>query len=853
MFLLLGVALVSAAGLAFEITLTRLFAIAQGYHFGFLAVSLALLGFGASGTALALRPGLAKANVTSRLSLFAIFFSLSLIASYLVVNYLPFDSYRIAWERVQLLYLLLYYLALVVPFLLSGLVLGLPLVAFPTQTTRVYAANLVGSGLGCVAALGALALFGGPGAVVFAALLAAFGALAFSAENRTQTSHAPSGSSGQALSNVEGVDERRKDFSIRESRESAPIFIRVHSRYSRIRNLVARSRWHVASLALAITLAALLIAPPPPFDLQISPYKGLSQLLRFPDARLVLRAWNAFSRVEVVESSAVRSAPGLSLGYRGALPPQRALFEDAESISPLTDAAPRELLDALPITLAYRLRPNARTLILKPGGGLEVLAALNAGAREIVAVEENPLVAEVAQQFAPHSFGDARVRLVSEGARSFVAHSRDRFDVVHLALSDPFRPVTAGAYALGENYLYTQEALRDYLDHLSDDGILVVSRWLQLPPTEEVRVGALAIAALERPPTDDHRRLTADDSMASAVSGHILALRSFNTLLLLVKRTPFTTHEIEIAKAFAEERQFDWVARPGLRAEEANRFNVLRDDEYFIVFEQLLDPNRRARLLASYAYDVTPPTDDHPFFFHFFKWEQMPQTLQLLGKLWQPFGGSGYLILLALLALSICVSGMLILMPLLRLGHRGNPGGLRELVYFACLGIGFLFVEIPLIQRFILFLDHPVYAFATVLFALLLASGAGSFLSARLPHRAMLALLVLAILVYFSLLPFAFELFLGYPFTARVLVSLIILAPMGFLMGIPFPKGLTRLNEKAPSLVPLAWGINGCASVISSILATIGAMSWGFSAVMLTGGGMYAVALAVLAGLKRET
>lgn len=177
--------------------------------------------------------------------------------------------------------------------------------------------------------------------------------------------------------------------------------------------------------------------------------------------------------------------------------------------------------------------------------------------------------------------------------------------------------------------------------------------------------------------------------------------------------------------------------------------------------------------------------------------------------------------------------------------------GWNMLTYFACLGMGFLLVEIPLIQRFILFLDHPVYAFATVVFALLFASGIGSTLSARVPHRAMLALLVLAILLYFALLPFAFTLFLSYALPLRVLISIFLLTPLGFLMGIPFPKGLALLNQKAPGLVPLAWGINGCASVISSILATMGAIGWGFSAVLLAGAGAYTVALAALSFYAR--
>jgi spermidine synthase len=814
MFLYLGLALVSAAGLAFEITLTRLFAIAQGYHFGFLAISLALLGLGASGTALALRPALARVNVTPRLAGFSFVFSISLVACYLAVNYLPFDSYRVAFERAQWLYLALYYFALVAPFFLSGLVLGMPLAALPGSTGRVYAANLVGSAAGCITAPAALTVFGGPGAVIVAALCAALGALAF------------------ALSDVRGLRDRAGLLR--------PILL--------------------FTAALIALWGVLLLALPSLFDVQISPYKGLSQLQRVPDARSIFSGWNAFSRIEVVASSTVRSAPGLALTYRGDMPTQRALFEDAESISPLTDAAPPALLDALPVTLAYQLRPNARALILSPGGGLEVLAALNAGAREIVAVEENPLLVQVAREYAPHAFGDPRVRVVASGARGFLARSPERFDLVHLALSDAFRPVTAGAYALGENYTYTLEAFRDYLSHLDDDGILVVSRWLQLPPTEEIRAGALAIQALQ-----DSALLPVD---------HILALRSFSTMLLLVKRTPFTAREIEIARAFAEQQQFDWVAAPDLRfAEterslqdasryyaETNRYNFLPNNDYFSALQPLLSEARRAQFIADYAYDITPPTDDRPFFFHFFKWEQTPQVLQLAGRQWQPFGGSGYLILFALLALSVAASGALILIPLTRLErgehastlrHASRQGRLRlraggsqvrDLVYFGCLGIGFLFVEIPLIQRFILFLDHPVYAFAVVLFALLLASGAGSLVSARVSTRGALAALVAAILVYPLALPFLFQAFLGCAFALRLLVAVGLLAPMGFLMGIPFPKGIARLNETAPRLVPLAWGVNGCASVLSSILATIGALTWGFSAVMLAGAGAYALA-----------
>lgn len=772
---LVGIALISAAGLTFEITLTRLFAIAQGYHFGFLAVSLALLGFGASGTALAVRPHLAQGRtdeITERLAYLALSFSIGLILSYLAINYLPFDAYRIAWEPIQFLYLALYYLALTLPFFLGGLVLGLPLAALPAdKTARVYAANLAGSGLGCVIALGAITLFDVTGAVIVAAMLAEFGTLVFS----------------------------------------------IHTK---IRYL---------AIGVLAMLGVLLLTRPAYFDLRLSPYKSLSQTLRIPDARIVTNTWNAYSRVQVVESSTVRSAPGLSLTYRGAMPTQRALLVDAESISPLTNDAPRDLLNRLLPTLAYQLRPNARVLMIEPGGGLEVLAALNAGSREVVVLVNNPLMGEAMQTWAPQVFSNPRVRLVVANTRGYLARSSERFDVVQLALGNAFHPVTAGAYSLGENYLFTREAFADYLAHLDHDGILVVHRWLQLPPAEEARAAALAIAALEH----------------DAPETHLLALRSFSTMLLVIKRTPFSTNEIVNARTFADEYQFDWVAYPGVRAEETNRFNVLQENEYARVFRQLIDARARAQLYLSHPYDITPPSDDRPFFFHFFRWEQTPQVMELLGKIWQPFGGSGFLILVALLALSGIISSVLILLPLAF--QKTGTISRKWLAYFTCLGIGFMLVEIPLIQRFILFLDQPVYAFATVLFTLLIASGIGSYFSPRLPWRATLIALVVLALASPLALPLILQRLVGEAFVVRVIGSFILLAPLGFLVGVPFPKGLARLGEIAPHAIPLAWGVNGFASVISSILATLGAMSFGFSVVLVAGAGMYGVAT-VLAG-----
>lgn len=760
----LGLAAVSAATLAYEIVLTRLFSIAHGYHFAFLAVSLGLLGFGASGTMLALAPRAARGLSPERLRLLSLGGSLSLVGGYLAANHVPFDPYRIAAERAQLWLLAAYLLALAAPFFLVGLVQGLALTAWPERAGRLYAAALVGSGLGCLLGLGALSVMSGPRAVVLAALVAAGGAVAFGGRRLGAAAVAP--------------------------------------------------------------LALLIWQAPGGLDLQLSPYKPLSQLLTHPDARVVRSETSALSRIDVVESRTVRSAPGLSLAYEGPLPRQLGVVVDGDTILALTSrsSVTPMFVDALPTSLPYRLRPRPRVLVLEPGGGLDVLVALEKGARSVVAVEDDPSLARLVELY-----DDPRVRLVESSARAYLARARERFDVVQLSLSENFRAVTAGAFSLTESYLLTEEAFRALLDRLAPDGLLLVHRWLQLPPTEELRAAALIVAA--RPGIN------------------LVALRSFLTMLILAKRTPFAPTELREIRSFARENRFDLVHVPGLARREANRFNVLRNDRYFAAFQALLaDPEGFA---DGYEYDVAAPTDDRPFFFHFFKWEQTPDVLRLLGKTWQPFGGAGYLIVLALLVLVSALALALIAVPIVVGLRRGARGGwLSPTVYFGGLGLGFLLIEVALIQRFILLLEQPAYALAVVLFGLLVFSGMGSAISGGVPWRGALAVLVAAIVVYPGLLSESFSALLGETLAVRVAVALVLLAPLGLLMGVAFPRGLEALSRTGPDWLPLAWGVNGFTSVIGAVLAAVIALSFGFDAVFLAGALAYLAALGAVRSLS---
>lgn len=819
---LLGVAALSAAALLLESALTRLLAVAQFYHFAFLIVSLALLGFGASGTFLSLQPGLLKrltppmedtaASGGNRLLAAAgAGFTLSLAAAYLAVNLLPFDSYRIAYEWQQVLYFVLYYLALGLPFFCSGVGIGYTLALQRGRSHIVYAANLLGSAVGVLLAPALLALAGVPGALLASGMIALL----------------PAALPGAA----------RPQRTIR--------------------------RWPVvlvwaAGLAVFAALSAANLQDRSPTGITISPYKGLPLALHQRDARALFGRWNAISRVDVVASESIHILPGLSYTYPGWPPAQNAIFIDADAPLPVTDANPQALAaaDYLPEAAAFHLRPGARVLALEPGGGLGVLQALAGGASQVTALSGNPLLWRAAAQTTPgvDVFASPQVRLIAEDSRVYLHQSGESYDIIFLPLTDAYRPVANGAYSLAETYTLTVEAFSDALARLQPQGILVVSRWLQTPPSESIRLIATLAEALEQ-------------RGAGPAAQRLAAYRGIQTMTVLVKPSGWDAGELERIRTFAQQRRYDLVWAPDIQPAEVNRYNRLPEPVYYETVRTLLAAQDRSSFYAAYPFDITPRRDDRPFFFHFFSWQQTPQILAALGRTWQPFGGSGYFVLLALLAMVLLLSGVLILAPLAR--SRSRPAAdaaksaaatpphtrLAVFVYFALLGLAYLLIEIPLIQRWILLLGRPVYAFTAVVLAFMLFSGLGSMLAAApwLPRRAALGVLTLLALAAPFLVPHWIDLSLGWPLWQRMLSGVLILAPLALLMGLPFPLGLAWLENEAPALVPWAWAINGCASVTASVLAAILSLGYGFTAVLLLGAAAYAGAWLVSARYLTST
>jgi len=544
--------------------------------------------------------------------------------------------------------------------------------------------------------------------------------------------------------------------------------------------------------------------------------------------------------------------PGLSYRYLEPLPHMDGLLIDGDDLSVIPTLASDSSFTAyLPAAAAFQLQPQASTLILGPRGGLDILTALSLSSGPLTAVEVNPLIVEAAPVYT-----HPRVLLHVEAERSFLQRSPSKFDVIVLSLISSYHPVQSGAYTLAEDYRYTLESFQSMLAHLNPDGLLVATRWLQDPPSEDLRLFALAVTAVE--------------SSGGNPLQQIAAFRSYNTATILVKNCAFTTGELAAIREFAASHAFDLSYLPGIRPDETNRYNILSASRYYQAYLSLLEAAPRESFYEKYEYDVRPPSDDQPFFGNYFKWAQAPQVIAAFGKTWQPFGGAGYFVVLALLLLALLLACILILAPVLLRQREERKAGitpflLRNLIYFGLLGLAFMLVEIPLLQRFILYLGQPAYAITTVLFSLLLFSGIGSRLSARIPLRAALAALVMLIMAAPYLLPALFEATLGWPLAARLAVTALALAPLGFLMGIPFPSGIrmlaagqTQVAAGSPrSDIPWIWAVNGAASVISPILAALLALSIGFNAVLRIGalcylGALVTAWLALRAGAARR-
>lgn len=802
----LAVGLVSAVGIAYQIVLMRILSIAQWHHFAYMIISLAMLGFGASGALLALFRQRIAGRERTVLWWSALAFSAAVPLSYALSQRIPFETFELATQRGQTASLFLLYLVLSVPFFLVSTCIACAFLCDSRSVGPLYAWNMAGSGVGALLAVGLLYLSAPSGWPVLGTLTAM----------------------GMAAWVLIGLDK------------PGPLTARP-----------------LASLLLILPAALLIIAVLTP--VRISQYKGLSYVMDLPGAEVVARRFSPLSTVTAVRSEMIRETPGEITAYPmselGPLPEQIGLFFDAGSISPvnrfddsLSDFA---YLDYVTGAVAYRLVESPDALVIGPGGGTDVLAALYQGARHVTAVEVDPAALELVQStFAGFAGGlyqrDDVTPVLAEGRGYVQAHDK-QYDLIQVPLFGSFTAAASGVHALNESYLYTVEAFELFFRRLTPEGVLVVNCWLKTPPRDAIKVFATAVEALRK-------------AGIAEPGNHLVMIRSLNSATVVASKAPLSPEDVAAVRAFCQSRSFDPCHIPGLREEETNRRVELSQGPVYFRAAQALVSGHPEDFYRSYLFYVRPATDMRPYFFRFFKWSTLPRLVEGMGAAWAPFVEWGYVVLIATILQAAVASAVFILAPLIVLGRSRAAKGLKRwvILYFALLGLAYMFLEIVFMQRFMLFLAYPVYAVAVVLTSFLFFSGLGSYVAGRLtgsPARnmawAVLGVVCVATL-YLPVLQPVFNALAGLPDAAKIVLSIAGLAPLAFCMGIPFPLGLQAAANRSDALLPWAWGINGCASVMGATLATAGSVHLGFSLVVVMALACYGLAALTMRPLARE-
>lgn len=657
------------------------------------------------------------------------------------------------------------------PFFFAGAVVSLAISETIERVGRVYFFDLAGAAAGCLLLVPLLDLTGGPNTALAAALLFAVAASLWS------------------LCSPQRLARR-------------------------------------VSILLAIATLALLAANLRWNFLDVRHAKGRD--LARQQERFV--KWNSFSRV------ALAGDPGSAMIYIDADASTGVPWFDFDRLS---EADRREALKLGP-SLPFLLRPGAKTLILGAGGGWDVARALASGSRDVTAVEINPLIADtiMRRRFPHYSNGlflRPEVRVVVEDARAFVRRSRERYQVIQATLVDTWAATAAGAYALSENNLYTLEAFREYLEHLTPDGLLAFTRWGLEPPRESLRVVSLAAAALESMGEREPRRHVAvfregrpEDLARWGVLDHIL-----------IARRPFSEEDVARLTAYARERGLWPAYLPGERIPGA--------------FTAMLEAADRRAFLRAYPFDVSPVTDNRPFFFYTVQPRDVWNFLHRIAR-----GSADYQVnravplLFTLLGVSLlAVTLILALPPILAIDRIPRQAGIRAfLAYFVALGAGYILIQVALVQKFILLLGRPTSALTVIIFSMLVASGLGSYFSARLAGASAERLdrIFAGIAASSGALALAAGLIcsaaVAWPWAAKVALTVAVVALPAFLMGVPFPTGLAQLERRHRPAVRWAWALNAAASVLGSVAAVALALYLGLRETLLAGGAMYLCAWA---------
>ncbi len=793
-----GIFFFSTSVLLFELSLTRVFSILQWNYLAFMIISIAFLGYGTSGTFLSVFSSLLKKaegkNLYKYFLFFSLLFSLGSLFSIFIISKVPFDLYRIIMDKYQLLYLVAYYLTIAIPFFFAGICISLAISKLPEKVNRIYFCDLGGASLGCISFLVLANYISMSNLLIIPPFLSFLASFLFSLKLKDKRS---------------------------------------------------------AIYAMGIFLFIILFSGAENFySFPINPYKSLFTLLRYPESRIIERHENSFSRLEVVESEGVKYAPGLSLNFSGEIPEQLGLVTDGDGLSAITRLESEskgnlekiKFSDYISSALGFHLTENTdnqgKVLIIGPGGGLDILGGIYNGAKEIWGIEMNPNVKILLQgNFADYSgniYNRPVVNILTGEGRSMLKGLDQKFDLIQISLIGSSHAASGGFYSISENYLYTVEGFIDFWQHLSKGGKLSITRWLKFPPREVVRLGSISLEALNQMGIEKPEH-------------HLAVIRSWATSTFILSKEEITEEDIDIIRDFCDKRSFDLVYFPGIKEEETNINHVLEESYYYQEINQLINSFKEGKLkdfYDSYFFNLSEVTDNQPYFFYTLKWKNILKIVKSTAN-WQPLIEWGNLIIFATFIQGIIFSLIFIFFPLFFKRSPLIKRGIRIpfLFYFASLGLGYMLLEISFIQKFILYLTNPSYSTSIIIFSFLFCSGLGSFYSKKIEKNYIgsLKIIILSLcailLLYQMVLPYVFNTTLQHDLIMKIFITLGLICPLGFLMGMPFPLGIRLVSlidrGKEKRLIPWLWATNSFCSIVASVSSVIIALFFGFKLVAL--------------------
>lgn len=796
-----GLFITALATLMYEILLTRIFSVTMWYHYAFMAISIALFGMTLGAVIVYLFPGFFSVEKTHRrLGEFALIFSIAIPISFIIYLSIPFAPADDLGIFIGLISLASIYITVAIPFIFSGIVVSLALTKYSLRINKLYAVDLIGAAIGCILLIVVLNIFTGPTAVILIAAITALASITFLIGEKTKLK-------------IVGF-----------------IFFLV---------------------------CIIFVAVNTYFVNKQQPLLTLRYVKGGIESGALYEKWNSFSRITVYGNEGEKTRPfgwGLSEVYpRENTVNQLWLLIDATAGTPLTKFTGNldeiEFLKYDIVNVAHHLRKDADVMVVGVGGGRDVLSAFAFKQKSVTGLEVNDAIVGATLKrygdFTGHIDSYPGVKIVNDEARSYIARSKETFDILQISLIDTWAATAAGAFVLTENSLYTVEAWKTFLEHLNPNGILTVSRWyFKDRPGEVYRLASLAAASLREIGVTDPRqhiaiarRLGEDDGRETPDG----------VGTILVSRSPFTKEDLANLKAITADLHFEEVLTPDFTIDP--------------VFEKAITEAPDSEFYRNFSLNITPPTDDNPFFFHMLRLKDVLSGKDLqLGK--TTFNLKAVAILLEILVITILLAFLFIILPLFFKARRSDfRGSLSLILYFMSIGMGFIIVEIAFLQRLIIYLGHPIYSLSVILFSLLLGGGIGSHLSQKIIKKekwvtnSYLILIPVVVLVLIGglITPYVITVFSAVALPVRIVFSLLAIGLMGISMGICFPLGVFYASRRHEPLLPFLWGVNGALSVVASVLSVVIAITSGISITFWVGILCYVIAFISLFVFSRKS